>query len=78
MTLCVMFLNMLKHRRLVECRHIPIQIPHPLMDRRIPTPNIPDIALEVLHVDRIEADDRRVEPYIGLRDFVAEVERSRG
>ena len=36
MTLRIMLLDMLELRRLPEGRHIPIQFPQPLMQRRIP------------------------------------------
>lgn len=40
-------------RRLLERRHVPVQVPHPLVQRRIPAPDVPDVALEVLHVHRL-------------------------
>lgn len=43
------------------------------MNRRIPTPNIPYITLEMLDVDGIEADDCRVETHVCFGEVGAEV-----
>lgn len=53
--------NMLKLRRLPKRHMIPIQPPHPLMQIRIPAPNISDVALEMLDVDGVEAHNGGVE-----------------
>ena len=45
---------------------------------RVPTPDVSDIALEVLDIDRIEAHDRGVEADVGLSDGGAEIVRRRG
>ena len=68
-----MFLDMLKLRRLPKRRHFPIQLPQPLVQGWVPRPDIPNVALEVLHVHRIEPDNRGEEPHIRLGDLVAEV-----
>lgn len=83
MTARIMVLDVQEIRRLLERRHVPVQPPHPLVNRGIPGTDIADVALEVLHVHGIEADDgheetnvdfckRRAEP-VGLvrvgRDF---------
>lgn len=73
MGLGIMFLNMLKLRRLPKRRHIPIQHPHPPMQRRIPRSDIPNVALEMLHVHGIEADDGGVEADVCLGDVLAVV-----
>lgn len=44
------------------------------MQRWVPAPDIPDVALEVLHVDGIESHNRREETHVGFRHLVAEVE----
>lgn len=67
--------DMLELRRLPERRDIPVQIPHPAMDSRIAGPYIPEVTLEMLHVHRIKADDRREEPDIRFCDRRAEIER---
>ena len=61
MTPSVMSLDMFKLRRLPKRRDIPVQVPQPLMQRRVSASDIPDIALEMLDVYWIEADDGRVE-----------------
>ena len=82
MALRVMPLDMFKLRRLPETWLIPIQIPHPLVNRRIPAPDVPDVALEVLDIHGIEADDRRIEAHVGFGDgravVVGPVFRGRG
>lgn len=78
MTLRIMLLNMFKVRRLPKRRVIPIKTPHPAMNGREPAPDITEVALEVLHVDRVEADDRREQSDIRLGDGVAEEVRRSG
>lgn len=73
MTLRVMLLDMFKLRRLAKCRYVPIELPQPIMQLRIPTPDVSDIALEVLDVDRVEAYDRGVETDVGFCDVGAKV-----
>jgi len=72
-----MLLNMFELRRLgSKRRHIPIQFPHPPVQIRVPRPDVADIALEVLDVDGVEADDGRVQTDVGLRDVRPVVVRS--
>lgn len=68
MTLRIMPLNMRKLRRLSKRRYLPIQLPQPPMNIRVSTSHIPDIRLEMLHVDGVEADHGCVEPYVGFGD----------
>lgn len=70
MTLGIMLLNMFKLRRLFTKRlgKVPVQVPHPLVQGRVARANVADVALEVLHVDRVEADNRRVEADVGFGD----------
>lgn len=63
---------MFKIRRLPESTHIPIQPAHPAMNSRVSRTNIADIALEMLHVDGVKADDGRVESDISFGDGVPE------
>jgi hypothetical protein len=49
-----------------------------LVEVRVSTANIADVALEVLHVDGVEADDCCEEADVLLCKSVAEVERSVG
>jgi hypothetical protein len=73
MALGIMFLDMLKLRRLLESRNVPIQVPHPLMQRWIPGPNVSDVAFEMLDVYGIEANNGGVEAYVRFGDVLAEV-----
>lgn len=73
MRLGIVLLDMLKLRRILERRAIPVQLSHPLMNRRISRSNIPDITLEVLNIHGIESNDRRVQSDVNLCDLVAEV-----
>jgi hypothetical protein len=57
MTLCIMSFNMRELGRLFKSRNSPIEIPEPLMQVRIICPNGPEVRLEVLNVDDVEADD---------------------
>ena len=68
MALRVMVLNMLKLRRVLERGIIPIQMSHPLVQVRKSTPNIADIALEMLYIDRIEAHNSGVQADISFSD----------
>ena len=78
MTLRIMGLNMCKLRRILERRNIPIKMSHPFMDIWISGSDIPDIGLEVLHVDGIEAHDCREEADVGFSDRGAEIVGAKG
>jgi hypothetical protein len=67
-TLCIMLLDMFELGRVLERRYIPVQMAHPLMQRRVPRANIADVALEVLHVYGVEADDRCEQSNVGFGD----------
>ena len=73
MTFRVMFLDMLKLCRATERFNVPVQLPHPFVHCGIPGSNVPNVAFEVLHVDRVEADDCSVETYIRFGDVLAKV-----
>lgn len=60
MAASIMPLDVVKIRGILERRMIPVQIAHPLMQRWIPRSDVPNIALEVLHVDGIEADEGHI------------------
>lgn len=47
-----------------------------LVQVRVATANVADVAFEMLNVDGIEADDRGVQANVGLGQLVAEVERT--
>lgn len=69
-------LDMLEIGALLKPRHIPVTIPEPIIDPRIIVPNRPQITLEVLHVHRIESDNRSIQSQIQLRHVLAKYERS--
>lgn len=71
MALRVMLLDMRELSRLAKSRNVPVQIPHPLVKGRVSAANVSDVALEVLDVDGIEADDGRVEADVCFGDTVA-------
>lgn len=50
-------LDVLKLRRLLERGDIPVQVAHPPVQRRVPRADVADVALEVLDVDGVEADE---------------------
>lgn len=50
--------NVVKLRCRPERGLIPVQIAHPSVDSRVSRPDVANVALEVLNVDRIEADER--------------------
>lgn len=78
MTPGVMPLDMLKLRRAPKRTLVPIQLPHPLVQRRVPGPNVANVALEMLHVHGVEADDGGVETDVCFGDVFAVVVRARG
>ena len=76
MTLCVVIFNMLKLRRVLECRNVPVQLPQPLMQRRITRPDITNAALEMLYVNRVEANNSSVEANVCFGDIGTKIVRS--
>lgn len=76
MTLCVVILDMLELRRLLERRYFPVQLPEPLVKCRITRSDITDVALEMLHVDRVEANDGSVEANVCFGDVGTKIVRS--
>lgn len=50
-------LDVVELRRLPKGRVVPVQVAHPAVDGRVSRANVADVALEVLHVDGVEADD---------------------
>ena len=82
-------------RRLAERRILPVAVPHPLVQVRVPAANVADVAsvrsgqytpvqsglktnlLEVLHIDRIEANDGGVQADVGFGHVLAVVVWSR-
>ncbi len=72
MRLGIVLLDMLKVRRIPERGQIPVQPPYPAVNSGVSGADIPNIALEVLHVHGVKADDRREQADISLGDGVAE------
>lgn len=75
-TLCVMLFDMLKLRRVFERRYVPVQLPEPLMQRRITRSDITNVALEMLHIDGVEANDGSVKANVCFGDVGTEIVRS--
>lgn len=78
LTTGIRHLNSLKIRRLAEARHVPVQVSQPAVDGGVVVAHHLQVALKVLHVHYVEAGDRRVQPYVGVRQPVAEEIRPRG
>lgn len=76
MTLGIMPLDMRKIRRIPKRRYIPVEMPHPSMQRGIPTADITDVALEVLDIHDVETNNSRVQADVGFGQAVAEVVRT--
>lgn len=70
---CIMILDMLELSRLLERRYVPVQLPQPLVQRRITRSNITDVALEMLHIDWIEANDGGIEANVCFSDVGTEI-----
>jgi hypothetical protein len=76
MALGVVKLDMVELGRILEGWEIPVERSQPLMDGREAAANVLDVALEMLHVHRIESDDGGVKSNIGLSHAVTEQEWS--
>jgi hypothetical protein len=64
----IVLLDVIKLCRILERRVVPVQVPHPLVKIGVATPNVTNVALEVLYVDGVEAHNRGVKTNIGFRD----------
>ena len=73
----IMILNVLKLRRGAKRLDIPIQLAQPFVQVRKAAADVGDVALEVLHVDGVEADDGGVEAHICFGDLLSKVIRLR-
>lgn len=71
MTLGVMLLDVRELGRATKSLVVPVQIPDPLMQVWIAASDVPNVALEVLYIHSIEADDGRVQTNVGLCQTVA-------
>ena len=66
----IILLAMLEVGRTLKRGVVPVKVPHPLVDMRVPITDGPGIALEVTVINRVEAYDRRVEPDVCTRQSV--------
>ena len=73
MALRIVLPNVLELRRLPERRHVPVQAAQPRVDGGIARADVAQVGLEVLHVDRVEADNRCEEADVGFGGSRAEV-----
>lgn len=64
---------MLKLRCVLERRHVPVELPQPLVQRRITRSDVTNVALEMLHIDGIEANDGGVEANVCFGDVGTKV-----
>lgn len=69
----VMLLDMFKPGRVSKRLAVPVQMPEPLVQRGIAGSDVADVALEMLDVHRIEADDGGVETHVGLGELRAKI-----
>ena len=69
----IMLFDMLKLRRVLERRYVPVQFSQPLMQSRITRSDITDVALEMLHIDGVEANDGCVEANVCFGDVGTEI-----
>lgn len=73
MTPCVVILDMLKLRCLLEGRYVPVQLPQPLMQRRITRSDITNVAFKMLHIDGVEANDGSIEANVCFGDVSTKI-----
>jgi len=73
MTLRVVLLDMIELSSFSKGWHLPVEVSHPLVKCWIARPDLLQIALKVLVVYGVEADDRRVQTNVGFRDVLAKV-----
>ncbi len=52
--------DVFKLSRILECGMVPVQVAHPLVNRRVARAHITDVALEVLDIDWIESNHGHV------------------
>jgi len=69
-----MLLDMLEVGRILERGVVPVKVPQPLVDLRVPVADSPSVALEVTVVDGIEPHDCRVEPDVCLGESITDEE----
>lgn len=65
-------LDVIKLCRLLKRRMVPVQAAHPLVQARVAAADVTNVALEVLHVHRVEARQRHVQADVSFGDVLAE------
>ena len=63
---------MIELGRILEGGNVPVKFPQPIVDGREATTDVLEVALEVLHVHWIEADDGGIETNIRFSQGIAE------
>jgi len=63
----VMVLDVQEVGRVLEGAVVPVQVSEPGVDARVPAAHVADVALEVLDVDGVEADQGYVPIYRGKK-----------
>ena len=71
-TLAIVLLDMFKVGRVPVLRMPPVHALEPIVQHGILATNHAEVALEVLHVDGVEADQRAVHAHVQLRHVLAE------
>ena len=74
--LSVVILDMLELGGIAESRYIPVQLSQPSMDRGIATSNVLQVAFEMLHIHRVEADNGGEKSNVSFSDSVTKVVRT--
>src|SRR6266536_2538057 len=72
-TLSVMVLDMRELSRVLERRNIPVKMSEPPMNVRVARSDIPDVRLEMLHINNIEPHNSCEYPDIRLCNILAKI-----
>lgn len=73
MTFRVVIFDVLELRCLAKRWNIPIEMSQPSMQSWIAGSDVADVALEVLHIDWVEANNSGVKAYISFSDVLTEI-----
>lgn len=74
--LSIMLFDVLKVGRILERRNIPVQMLQPLVDIRVIISDSTNIALKMLNINRIKANNGRIKSDIGFGKPVPEEVRA--
>lgn len=69
----IMLFDVLKLCCLAKGRDVPVEMPHPLVERRIAGADISNIAFEMLDIHGVEANNGGVKAYVCFCDLVAKI-----